>query len=533
MRSLLFALGAVCLLSESLYAQAVSVTETGGAPDPSAMLDVQSTDKGMLVPRMNTMQRTMISSPANGLLVFDLDTGGFWFYDGTGWVSLSAPRLLTDSDDDTRVMVEKNPDEDMIRFDVAGTEVMQIDPSGDVGIGLAGPAERLHVQGNIRASGSLVSDSTMTLDGALKRVTSNGNLDLHISNGRAFRLEAISTTVNVIGGFSGNNVVAPFPGATIAGGGDAGFENQVSFSFGTIGGGGANEVTGHSSTIAGGRFNIAGADQSTVGGGQSNTAARNGTVAGGSGNTAHNVVLGGATVAGGINNSATGGRSSIAGGEENTAPDHYGMIPGGLSNQAGGQFSFAAGRRAKVRTASEVGGGDLDGDQGTFIWADAADASFTSSGPNQFLIRASGGFGLNRNNPAHPVHVGTDASNGNGAHVTNGGVWTNASDRSSKRNVDPVDTQDILSKLMSLPVSTWQYHGEPDQVRHLGPMAQDFYAVFDLGHSDTHIGTIDADGVALAAIQGMYLRLQECQGEIQSLKREIAHLKTLMGEEVR
>jgi len=77
------------LLSLGLFAQ-VSINTDGSSPDGSAMLDVKSTDKGMLVPRMSTAQRTAINNPATGLLVFDETTGDFWFYNGTAWVSLSA-----------------------------------------------------------------------------------------------------------------------------------------------------------------------------------------------------------------------------------------------------------------------------------------------------------------------------------------------------------------------------------------------------------------------------------------------------------
>src|SRR5450432_191416 len=70
------------------FGQNVGVNLTGAAPDASAMLDVQSTTKGMLVPRMTTTQRTNISSPATGLLVFDNSTGSFWFKSASRWVEL-------------------------------------------------------------------------------------------------------------------------------------------------------------------------------------------------------------------------------------------------------------------------------------------------------------------------------------------------------------------------------------------------------------------------------------------------------------
>ena len=68
--------------------QPLSINNDGAAPDASAILDIQSTAHGVLVPRVTSAQRTDIAAPANGLLVFDTDTGGFWFYQG-GWQSLS------------------------------------------------------------------------------------------------------------------------------------------------------------------------------------------------------------------------------------------------------------------------------------------------------------------------------------------------------------------------------------------------------------------------------------------------------------
>ncbi len=70
----------------------VAVNTDGSGADASAMLDVKSTTKGMLVPRVTTVQRTTtIANPADGLLVYDTDTKGFWYYKaGTGWVSVTA-----------------------------------------------------------------------------------------------------------------------------------------------------------------------------------------------------------------------------------------------------------------------------------------------------------------------------------------------------------------------------------------------------------------------------------------------------------
>jgi len=112
------------ILNLSVYSQGGVVISNGAATaDPSAMLDVQSDTKGMLVPRMTTTQRTAISSPATGLLVFDTTTGSFWFYNGSTWEDLSSvTNKIADADNDTKVQVEKTADDDIIRFDLAGTE---------------------------------------------------------------------------------------------------------------------------------------------------------------------------------------------------------------------------------------------------------------------------------------------------------------------------------------------------------------------------------------------------------------------------
>ncbi|MEK7255289.1 MAG: tail fiber domain-containing protein [Bacteroidota bacterium] len=107
--------------------QPLSVNSTGTAADPSAQLDVSANNKGMLVPRMTTMQRTAITA-ANALLVFDSDTKSFWFFDSAAaaWREIRAGNIATlqDADGNTKVQVEKNPNEDIIRFDLGGTENM-------------------------------------------------------------------------------------------------------------------------------------------------------------------------------------------------------------------------------------------------------------------------------------------------------------------------------------------------------------------------------------------------------------------------
>lgn len=76
----------------------------------------------------------------------------------------------------------------------------------------------------------------------------------------------------------------------------------------------------------------------------------------------------------------------------------------------------------------------------------------------------------------------------------------------------------MLQKLAALPIQSWSYRSQASSVRHLGPMAQDFYAAFGLGESDTTITTTDIDGVNMLAIQALEKRTRALQQEIEMLR---------------
>jgi hypothetical protein len=94
-----------------------------------------------------------------------------------------------------------------------------------------------------------------------------------------------------------------------------------------------------------------------------------------------------------------------------------------------------------------------------------------------------------------------------------------------KADVAPVDETTILSLLAELPISTWSYVGQNPSVTHIGPMAQDFHAAFSLGEDDRYISSVDADGVALAAIQALYQLVQEKDVQIAALEARVAALE--------
>jgi len=305
--------------------------------------------------------------------------------------------------------------------------------------------------------------------------------------------------------------------SSTVGGGD---HNDSSGFGSTVGGGRENTASGQDCTVGGGRNNIASEINSTVGGGLENTASGGAsTVGGGYSNTANYPA---STVGGGQSNTASSSFAAVGGGVNNAASGSYSTVPGGYWNQAGGDYSFAAGRQAHVRSTAL---GDAATDNGTFVWADSTDATFTSTAANQFLVRASGG-----------TSIYSDSGLTAGVTLAAGGsAWAAVSDRNLKENFAEVDTRAVLDRLAETPITTWNYKSQDDSIRHMGPMGQDFRAAFGIGEEETRITTIDADGVALAAIQGLYeivrekdCKIEELGSEISNLECQMADLKTLV-----
>jgi hypothetical protein len=259
--------------------------------------------------------------------------------------------------------------------------------------------------------------------------TDNQPLVLRTQNVQSMRIEPSTSTfngdpitANVIAGSSANAVVVGATGATISGGGQLPQSgsfgpNRVASNFGSIGGGFDNLIgdpLGNPST---------GGALAVIGGGQSNTATGLiSTVSGGGSNAATQFS---ATVGGGLNNLASGEGSTVGGGSQNTASGGESVVGGGVANCAGGNGSWAGGARAKIRPGSGSGAAgnacegvptsaSFVGDEGTFAWADSQPADFVSTAPNQFLVRATGGFGLNTTIPT-PSHltIGKDDGSSN------------------------------------------------------------------------------------------------------------------------
>ncbi len=140
------------------------------------------------------------------------------------------------------------------------------------------------------------------------------------------------------------------------------------------------------------------------------------------------------------------------------------------------------------------------------------EVSKSGTGNSEFKVTDTGELEIRAGNNTPNFDMD---SNGN---VVIQGALTQNSDVSTKENIQLVDTSEILNKVMALPISVWNYKFDEDSVKHLGPMAQDFFAQFNLGHSETKIATIDTSGVALASIKELGTQLQLKDAEIKNLK---------------
>jgi hypothetical protein len=273
--------------------------------------------------------------------------------------------------------------------------------------------------------------------------------------------------------------------------------------YGLIGAGQSNTLKGQWAAILAGYSNTESADYAFVGAGSTNS------ITGAYG-----------SIVGGYKNTVSASNAFVGGGSNNLVGGQNAVVPGGLGNVANGFGSFAAGSGAKALH------------NGAFVWSDQNVAPVVkSTASKQFIARASGGV---------TFYSSTNMSTGVKL-AAGSGSWSSVSDRAVKTAIVPLDDAVILAKVASLPVSEWSYVAQGAGVRHVGPMAQDFYAAFGVGEDDKHITTIDEGGVALAAIKGLSVRsarenvallarLAKADAEIASLRAELARLTSTVAK---
>ncbi len=353
---------------------------------------------------------------------------------------------------------------------------------------------------NATAIGSIIGGGVLNTANGVTSVISGGVLNVTLNN---FRGQTISggwrntsdSVYSTIGGGESNSALGPY--STIGGGQG----NRTRGEFSAIGGGQNNE-TGIVAAVGGGRFNKAFGDFSFIGGGIDNVA--NGFSS---------------AIAGGVGNFASGANGAIGGGDGNFAgPGENATVPGGFRNVASAPGSFAAGSNAKAK------------DSCSFVWADCCPHSggiaggmpYYSSAPNTYNARATNGFYFLTTcdsifDPASGV--------GAGVYVPAGGsMWMTGSSRTLKKNITPVDGDDILKRVEEMPVYRWSYKTQDDEVQHIGPMAEDFYETFSLGDNERTIGALDPAGVSLAATKALIKENNNLKERLERLEKLVSSL---------
>ncbi|HEY1327919.1 MAG TPA: tail fiber domain-containing protein [Casimicrobiaceae bacterium] len=368
-----------------------------------------------------------------------------------------------------------------------------------------------------------------------------------------------------------------------------GFDNQATVIDSAVVAGAGNRATGPRSVVVGGGYNVASGPWSFIGGGGRQTPAAGGagttdedhvasgpfsTIAGGQGNRASGIAstIGGglrnhaadfATVAGGADNDASAGLAAIAGGDSNHATNQFTAVGGGANNVASGFSSVIAGGQANVASGAYSivagGGGNIAAGYGSLAAGNDAHADqdhcalfglwkpsltyFNCIGvPNIMRVGADHGFSVEYHSQRADgggtrwvgigdVIAGSTIAAWNGAALTDAGVWVNASSsRERKTDFAPVDTHEVLSRVAALPITTWRYKDGEGDVRHMGPMAEDFWDAFGVGYGSHTIADLDARGVALAAIQALKQEVDARNESIDRLQKRLDALETLLRQ---
>jgi trimeric autotransporter adhesin len=411
-----------------------------------------------------------------------------------------------------------------------------------------------------------------TIDGQNMKIVSGGKdfrativgkqhgLRITQSTGPGF---TVDISPNVINGHEQNAITTlPSAGVTIAGGGSSFNPNTASGVFATVSGGNYNTAAAYASA-GGGEFNRATGDNSAIGGGLNNLASTFG-----------------ATVAGGSSNEASGSYATVPGGVGNKATAAFSFAAGrrAIANSVG-SFVWADSIDANFSSDSTPNSFNVRASGGTFFYTRPVSGSaelgfylenqragfinnnvqfFNTNGLSASIANGSGSFdgtltaggaltaggtltanGLVSLNNAIVANAGVNITGplpGTNCYIrmlslclTNTGFWQSISDRAQKTDIAALNTRSMLEKLLALPVTKWRYVADESRTNRIGPMAQDFKRIFNLGTDDKTISMQDVSGVALAAIQGLNQKLVE---QIKAKDTEIAALKATYDADI-
>lgn len=193
----------------------------------------------------------------------------------------------------------------------------------------------------------------------------------------------------------------------------------------------------------------------------------------------------------------------------------------GIRTVASGTASFATGVEtyASGNQTTALGSYVRSLANGAFVYGDSSTtAPMFAFAPDTFSVRAAGGTRFYSNSA---LNAGVQLAAG-------GGAWSSLSDAAMKENLRDLAGETVLSKIAAMPIREWNYTTQDAGIRHVGPTAQDFHAAFGLGEDERRINTIDADGIALAAVKALEARTRALADENRELRERLEQLERLL-----
>ncbi len=309
----------------------------------------------------------------------------------------------------------------------------------------------------------------------------------------------------------------------------AGHSNEISSNVAATLGGTHNSVTGLRAVAIGGIESTAGGTNSAVIGAEDGQATGDGSFIAGSGtygdSDGHRATEWNSAVVGGSANTASALDAGVMVGFQNTADEMNAFIGGGFDNVAGGANSFiAGGAENKTGGLNTFAAGEQARavHDNSFVWSDgSAEEGLETTADGQFVVSAAGA-----------VQFISGETRDTGVELAPGGSgWQSISDRDAKKAIEAVEPVEVLDRVMELPVSEFSYKSQDTDTRHMGPMAQDFHSLFDLGEDELRISPMNLAGISLAAVQGLNEELQARDDEISALRAELEEMRQALEDE--
>ncbi|HRP89325.1 MAG TPA: tail fiber domain-containing protein [Edaphocola sp.] len=542
-------------MAQYVNAQNIGINTT--TPDPSSELDIQSTIRGFLAPRMTLLQRNAIANPATGLLIYQIDNNtGFYVYDGTQWKSVGGDqsifKALSDkitynnaseigktflvnadsvnfklgsSHSERKLMFLPNKDgafrAGIVYEPAAAAEYNKAWNTDSIGMGSIALGVNTIAKGNSStAFGSHTKASGLlsTATGFLSTASGIGSTAMGIntvaSGEHAFALGYKTTATGKRATAMGDSTIASGEAATAMG-----YYSEATEDFSTaIGGAYASGVF---STAMG--VSMASGFVSTAMGSSHATGDYSSSMGDAYASGDYSTAMGSASASGsrstaiGTDNEASGQYSTVMG-TDNIASGPYSTAMGS-NNLASGMLSTAMGYITTAAGNNSVTIGNqitlTSQAEGALYLSDATNRATedVQSTPNRFYARFANGYTFFTN--------GTSATYGVKL-LGNGNSWSSISDSTKKENFKAAT--DFLPKIASMKLGSWNYKGQDKQLyRHYGPMAQEFYKNF----GNDGIGTIGNDTtIASADIDGvMMIALQQLIKENEALKEQLKNVK--------